>query len=78
MTENDNIPPAPNSSAPEETGMVKPKKRHLIRSPWIRLPLKTLMWLLVVVLLIPVLLYVPRCRRLSKTWHATPSFNPRE
>ncbi len=59
MTENDNIPPAPNSSAPEETRPVKPKKRHLIRSPWIRLPLKTLMWLLVVVLLIPVLLYVP-------------------
>ena len=56
MTENDNIPPAPNSSAPEETRPVKPKKRHLIRSPWIRLPLKTLMWLLVVVLLIPVLL----------------------
>lgn len=34
-------------------------KRHWIRSPWLRRPLKVLMWLIIVVLMIPVLLYLP-------------------
>lgn len=37
----------------------KVRRRHLIRNPWIRIPLKTLMWILLIVILIPVLLYVP-------------------
>jgi len=45
-------PPAKN---PEE----KPRKKHLISSPWLRIPLKTLMWIVIAVLLIPVLLYIP-------------------
>lgn len=41
---------------PEET---KAARKHLIRSAWIRIPLKVLMWLVIFVLLIPVLLYIP-------------------
>ena len=37
----------------------RPPKRHLIPNPWIRVPLKTLGWLLIVILLLPVLLYIP-------------------
>ena len=35
------------------------KKKHLIRPAWLRIPLKILFWVLLVILLIPVLLYVP-------------------
>ncbi len=38
---------------------VKKGKRHLIRPKWLRVTLKTLMWIVIAVLLIPVLLYVP-------------------
>lgn len=34
-------------------------KRHLIRPKWLRITLKTLMWLVIVLLCIPVLLYLP-------------------
>lgn len=34
-------------------------RKHLIGNPWIRRPLKALGWLFVVVILIPVLLYIP-------------------
>ncbi len=37
----------------------KPIKRHLIKTTWLRRTLKTLMWIFIVVLLIPVLLYIP-------------------
>ena len=41
-------------------------RRHLIRNPWVRIPLKTLMWLVVAVLMIPVLLYIPPVQTLVK------------
>lgn len=41
----------------EEAG--KKRKKHLIRPAWLRIPLKIVMWIIIVVLLIPVLLYVP-------------------
>lgn len=37
----------------------KTPKKHLIRSPWIRRPLKVIGCLIVLILLIPVLLYIP-------------------
>ncbi|MBD5358627.1 MAG: hypothetical protein HDR88_16845 [Bacteroides sp.] len=37
----------------------KKVKKHLIRPTWLRITLKTLMWIIIAVLLIPVLLYVP-------------------
>lgn len=37
----------------------KPQKKHLIKPTLLRRTLKTLMWVIVVVLLIPVLLYIP-------------------
>lgn len=37
----------------------KRRRPHLIGPAWIRIPLKTLAWLLLVVLCIPVLLYIP-------------------
>ncbi len=49
---------APDNGAPGNAP-VKKTRRHLIRNPWIRIPLKTLMWILLVIILIPVLLYVP-------------------
>lgn len=48
--------PGQEDAAPEEK---KKRKKHLIRPKWLRIVLKTLMWLIVVVLLIPVLLYIP-------------------
>ena len=52
-----------NRKNPETPGSVKdPEKkrvsRHLIRPRWLRITLKTLMWILVAIILIPVLLYV--------------------
>ena len=40
-------------------------KRHLIRPKWLRITLKTLMWLVIVVLCIPVLLYIPPVQDLA-------------
>lgn len=37
----------------------KPEKRHLIKPTWLRRTLKTLMWVFVVILLLPPLLYIP-------------------
>ena len=42
----------------------KQPKKHLIRPTWLRRTLKTLMWLVIVVLLLPVLIYVPPVQRL--------------
>ena len=41
-------------------------KRHLIRSKWLRIPLKCLMWLIIVILLIPIALYIPPVQTLVK------------
>lgn len=37
----------------------KTHERHLIKPAWLRIPLKTLMWIMMVALLMPALLYVP-------------------
>lgn len=44
-----------------DSGAMKKKApgRHLIKNKWLRRMLKTMMWLVIVVLLIPVLLYIP-------------------
>lgn len=47
----------PDSSDNSDSSDKPQKKRRL--TAWVRIPLKTLMWILIVVLLIPVLLYVP-------------------
>lgn len=44
-------------SSPEK--VEKKRKTHLIRPAWLRIPLKIIMWIIIIVLLIPVLLYVP-------------------
>lgn len=44
----------------------KPRKRHLIKSAWIRRPLKVIGCLLVVILLLPVLVYLPPVQSLLK------------
>lgn len=36
-----------------------PKKKHLIRPKWLRVILKTLMWIFIVILIIPLLVYIP-------------------
>lgn len=53
-----NAPDESNNNTPEGNGRKK-TRHHLIRSAWIRIPLKTLVWTLVAVILIPVLLYIP-------------------
>lgn len=35
------------------------KKKHLIKPTWLRRTLKTLMWVVIVILLMPILLYIP-------------------
>ncbi|MDE6511542.1 MAG: hypothetical protein K2L00_05565, partial [Muribaculaceae bacterium] len=53
--------PTPDIPAEDQTStsVPKPKRKHLIRNPWIRRPLKVLGCLVLFVLLIPVLLYLP-------------------
>lgn len=51
--------PAPGAPSPE------PKKRRKV-SRWISVPLKTLMWIVIVVLLIPVALYIPPVQKWAK------------
>lgn len=48
-----------NGSGGEAQAGAKKKRRHLIKPVWLRIPLKILMWIVIIVLLIPVLLYVP-------------------
>ena len=40
-------------------------KKHAIRSGWIRIPLKVLMWILVFMLVLPVLVYLPPVQDLA-------------
>lgn len=51
--------PADTAADPTEGKPKKIAKKHLIGNPWIRRPLKVLGWLFVIILLIPVLLYIP-------------------
>lgn len=48
----------PEADIPRED-VVRRKKRHLIKSGWVRIPLKALLGILIFLLLIPVLLYIP-------------------
>jgi hypothetical protein len=41
----------------------KKQKHHLIKSPWLRIPFKCVMWLFIFILLIPVMLYIPPVQR---------------
>lgn len=59
MQSNETPTPTPPAEEQIEATPSKPKRKHLIRSPWIRIPLKVIGCLVVVVLLIPVLLYIP-------------------
>lgn len=52
-------PEAPKPEVP------KPRKRHAIRPRWLRIMLKTLMWLVIVVLCLPVLIYIPPVQDLA-------------
>ncbi len=53
------------SPASESTGSPKPPKRHLIKTTWLRRVLKTLMWIIIVILLLPVLIYLPPVQDLA-------------
>ncbi|MDO4336208.1 MAG: translocation/assembly module TamB domain-containing protein [Bacteroidales bacterium] len=66
--DNKTIHPAPGQQ-PESEGAPAPAgkaKRHLIRPRWLRIVCKTLLWLVVAILLIPVLLYIPPVQTLVK------------
>lgn len=56
----------PETSAAPAPENPQESRRHLIRSPWLRIPLKILFWLVVVILLIPVLLYIPPVQNMVK------------
>lgn len=43
----------------------KKHKKHLIRPAWLRIPLKILMWLVIIILLIPILIYIPPVQDLA-------------
>lgn len=49
---------------PEESQEPK-KKKHLIKPRWLRILLKTFMWVIIAVLLIPVALYIPPVQRFA-------------
>ena len=57
MQSNEN--PTPQAEEQKTTEASAPERKHLIRNPWIRRPLKGVGCLLLLVLLIPVLLYIP-------------------
>ena len=44
----------------------KPKKHHLIKSAWLRRPLKVLLGIFIFILLLPVLIYIPPVQTLLK------------
>lgn len=55
------------TSSPAETPTKKSvRKHHLIRPWWIRVPLKILLWLLLIIVLIPILIYFPPVQSLLK------------
>ncbi|MDE5887358.1 MAG: translocation/assembly module TamB domain-containing protein [Muribaculaceae bacterium] len=57
----------PEKPVKEEAAIVGKKvKKHWIHPTWLRIVLKTLMWIIIAVLLIPVLLYVPPVQTLVK------------
>ncbi|MCM1377827.1 MAG: translocation/assembly module TamB [Clostridium sp.] len=41
-------------------------KKHRIRSPWLRIPLKVLFWILLIIILVPVIIYIPPMQTLLK------------
>ncbi len=49
----------PSSGSTPSSKKEKPAKKHLIKTVWLRRTLKTLMWMVIAVLLLPVLLYIP-------------------
>lgn len=51
--------PHPETAGDDNPKKEKPAKRHLIKTTWLRRTLKTLMWILIFILLIPVALYIP-------------------
>lgn len=57
--DNPNTNPPADSAEEQARPEGKKPKRHLIRSPWLRIPLKVLGVLIIIILLIPVLLYIP-------------------
>ncbi|MDE5813311.1 MAG: AsmA family protein, partial [Muribaculaceae bacterium] len=59
MQSNEKPTSAYTAEEPKDAQPAKPKRKHIIRSAWIRRPLKVLGCLLVVILLIPVLIYIP-------------------
>lgn len=60
QSNNTPTPTPPEEQAAEQSGKpVKTPKRHLIGNAWIRRPLKAIGCLILLILLIPVLLYVP-------------------
>ena len=48
-----------NIQAPEAQQKPRKQKFHLIRPAWLRIPLKVILWLALIVVLIPVLIYFP-------------------
>ncbi len=58
MQSNDNPTPTPQSEEKKDASAPKVRK-HLIRNAWIRRPLKVIGCIIVLILLIPVLLYIP-------------------
>lgn len=65
MKENDNKLAA-NAAATEQKVTEKKEKRHLIRPKWLRIILKTLFWIIVAIILVPVLLYIPPVQTIVK------------
>lgn len=53
-------------SPKEDTGKEGKKKHHLIKSGWLRIPLKVIMWIIISVIFIFVLIYIPPVQTLVK------------
>lgn len=65
---NNNVSPGGPEGNPEEakTTAQCSRRRHIIRPKWLRIVVRTLMWIVIVVLLIPVLLYIPTVQTFVK------------
>lgn len=64
MTE-DTTPTTPDAPESPEAAP-KASRRHIIRPKWLRITLKTLMWILIALVLLPLLLYIPPVQTLVK------------
>lgn len=64
-SDDDNNPESPKES-PTPEGKKKPRFKHQVKSPWIRIPLKIIFGILLFLIALPIIVYIPPVQTLMK------------